>query len=116
MKLWAPQIKEDDSTMALSVLNSLVEAYAKAPTDAKAAAAAMQALNAEYDLVEVALASLEARACSLNMLLPQPHTNQHSPSSVCGRCPGLGMQSSEWQHARSFSHSCACIHRGLESA
>ena len=56
------QIKEDDGTMALSVLNSLVEAFVKAPPDAKQAAAAMATLDAEYDLVEVVIASLEARA------------------------------------------------------
>ena len=54
--------------MALSVLNSLVEAYVKAPPDAKQAAAAMATLDAEYDLVEVVIASLEARALAALLL------------------------------------------------
>ena len=85
------QIREDDSTMALSVLNSLVEAYVKAPTDAKAAAVAMQALNAEYDLVEVVLASLEARACSLQRMRSPAAQAGHTSTSLTAHAVLAGL-------------------------
>ena len=61
------QIKSGDSPMALTVLTSLVDAYVKS-VDAKEAARAMAALDAEFDLVEVVVSSLEARI----MLSPPP--------------------------------------------
>ena len=54
------QIKTGDSPMALTVLTSLVDAYMKT-VDTKDAARSMAALDAEFNLVEVIVSSLEVR-------------------------------------------------------
>lgn len=57
------QMKTGDSPMALTVLTSLVEAYMKS-VDAKEAARSMAALDAEFNLVEVVVSSVEVRNAS----------------------------------------------------
>lgn len=70
------QIKSGDSPMALTVLTSLVDAYVKS-VDAKEAARAMAALDAEFNLVEVVVSSLEVRAALRRAHVQRRHAPQH---------------------------------------
>ena len=70
--------KSGDSPMALTVLTSLVDAYVKS-VDAKEAARAMAALDAEFNLVEVVVSSLEVRALFAVRMFSDRHAT-HSMS------------------------------------